>query len=330
MKYADINHPESVRGIKEWRNPKNQFYIFMLHYTADEEKDPEREGKKWYENERKGTPKAVWDKEHEIDFTTKSGKLIFGKEYCDMDPSIHFIDSFDFKENVEYLVSLDFGQRNPNAALVGVWTKQQVLYIIDEYYKPALPSVASKEMFEKFSYLFNLTKDIEYLTMDEKRQILYDTFQVLVADPSIAAKNRSKNVEGEEIPYSVLEEFYDNGWDFELGKNDVNAGITKIREYFQVINGKSRLYIFKDKCPNLSRELQGYRYKEYTDIQSKTRNDSEEPVKKNDHGPDSLKYMIQTRPNAPAIKERKKTKIEIDIENLLKPKASIVDAWDND
>ena len=330
MKYENFKYKETILGVKEWRNPKNKFYVFMPHYSSDPMKDPNREGKEWYEAERRGFPKALWDKEYEIDFTTKSGKLIFGKEYCDFDENIHFVDSFDIKEPTENLISLDFGQRNPTAGLVAKWTMDGVLYIIDEYYKPALPSQSSREMFIKFSYLFNLTKDINYLSMDDKRQAVYNTFQIPVIDPTTVSKNRSKVVDGEEIPYSVIEEFYDNGWDFMPGINDVTAGITKIREFMRVTNGKTRLYIFRDKCPNLCKELVNYRYKEYTDVQGRSRNDSEEPIKKNDHCQDSLRYLIQTRPIEPVIPEREKTRIEKDIERLCKPKASIVDAWDND
>ena len=329
MSYKDIDKPEVIPGLKIWKNPKNQFNVAMLHYTADPDKDPNRNGKEWYENERKGTPKATWIKEYEIDFTTKSGKLIYGPEYSDFDPKIHLIDSFELPEPYELLISLDFGQRNPTCALVGAWTKDNVLYIIDEYYKPALPSKSSREMFKEFAYLTGVP-DLETRPLSERRTIAINTFPIRVIDPTTKAKNRSKIKDGEEIVYSVQEEFYDHGWDFELGVNDVNAGITRVREYMKVDSeGKTHLYIFKDKCPYLTWEIQRYRYKEYTEIQEKTRNMSEEPVKKNDHAMDALRMMIMTRPNTPEIAEKPKTRIQRDIEKLLQPK--IMDhAWDRD
>jgi len=130
--YQDIKENEIIKGLKLWKNPKNRFTVAMLHYTADPIKDPDREGKEWYKNEKSGTLKATWLKEYEIDFTTKSGKLIFGSEFCDFNQSIHFINSFELPEPYELLLSLDFGQRHPTAALVGVWTMNNVLYIIDE------------------------------------------------------------------------------------------------------------------------------------------------------------------------------------------------------
>ncbi|MDP1729481.1 MAG: hypothetical protein Q8L27_04730 [archaeon] len=320
MMYDDVSVSETIKGIKYWKNPKNKFNVIMLHYTADPNRDPNRDGKEWFDSERAGVPLADWNKEYEIDFSSRAGKLIFGSEFCDFSPQIHFINSFEI-EKCEYLLSLDFGQNNPTASLVGAWTEDNRLYIIDEYYKPALPSVSSREMFNHFKYLMSDSDDFEQKSISQKRQHADITFQIKVIDPSTSAKNRTKVKEGEEIPYSVIEDFYDHGWDFEPGNNEIEAGITRIREYFQLdSNGKSHLYIFKDKCPNLCIELLNYRYKKLSELQEKTRNQSEEPVKKNDHALDSLRYMIMTRPYNLQEAPKPKTRIQRDIENLTKPK----------
>jgi len=321
MMYKDVPQPELIKGIKYWKNKNNKFHVIMLHYTADPDKDPIRNGLVWYEREREGVPLIDWNKEYEIDFSSRAGKLIFGSEFCDFDPKIHFINSFEFQQPIEYLLSLDFGQNNPTATLVGVWTSANRLYIIDEYYKPALPSVSSREMFEQFKYLMSDNPEFLAKPISQKRMAADIAFQIKVIDPSTSAKNRTKVKEGEEIPYSVLEDFYDHGWDFELGNNNVEAGITRIREYFQLdSNGQAHLYIFKDKCPYLCIELMNYRYKKLTELQEKTHNQPEEPVKKNDHTIDSLRYMIMTRPYHPRELERPKTRIERDIENLARPR----------
>jgi hypothetical protein len=323
--YNEIKKPELIKGLKYWKNKGNRFAVAMLHYSADPDKDPKRQGKEWYENERTGTPKYTWAKEYEIDFKTKSGKLIFGPEFCDFDPKVHFINSYELPEPIDLLLSLDFGQRNPTCALVGAFTKDNKLFIIDEYYKPALPSVASREMFKHFEYLFGVS--LEDKSIREKRDIANLTFSIKVIDPTTSSKNRSKVKFGEEVQYSILEEFEDNGWDFELGQNDVDGGITRIREYFSIDeNGESNLYIFKDKCPNLCRELANYRYKEYKEFMGRFKNESEEPVKKDDHGPDSLRYMILTRPQAPKEAPKELTRIQKDIKNLLRPQ--VFNDWD--
>ena len=329
--YDDINKPEVIKGLKVWKNPKNRFLVTMLHYRADNEKDPEREGKEWYDREKLGALKTVWKKEYEIDFTTKSGKLIFGPEFCDFDPKIHFINSYELPEPYELLLSLDFGQRHPTAALVGAWTSKNELFIVDEYYKPAIPSVSSRDMFNKFAVWMGKDADgMKELSIRQKRDLAIQAFSERVIDPSTICKNRTKVKDGVEIPYSIIEDFWDNGWDFSPANNDVGAGITRIREYLQLdSNQKAHLYIFKDKCPNLCRELVGYRYKELTDMQLRTRSSSEEPVKKNDDAMDAARYMVITRPKTPSIMQKPLTRVQRDIQGLLKPKVYI-NNWDND
>ena len=325
--YKDVDKPEIIKGIKFWQNPNNKFHVLMLHYSADPDKDPDRDGAEWYEKEKTGAPKAVWNKEYEIDFSTKSGKLVYGPEYCDFDSRVHMINSFELGD-VELIMSLDFGQRNPNAALIGAVTRDNKIYIIDEYYKPAIPSVASKEMFEKFGYL--IPGYDSSLSIKQKRLLANNAFQIKVIDPTTGHKNRTKIIEGEEIPYSVIEDFEDNGWEFERGHNDLDAGITRIREYFRINgSGDSHLYIFEDKCPNLCWELRHYKYKENTEKTGRQNNEPEKPVKKDDHCVDSLRYLIMTRPSAPEEAPPKQTKIQRDIKNLMRPKVyDMMDSFD--
>lgn len=320
MNYTEVEQPELVRGIKYWKNEHNKFNILMLHYTADPEKDPERLGKEWYEKEKEVTPRVVWEKEYEINFSTKSGELVFGEKFCDFRKDIHLIDSFDIKsQNIELIMSLDFGQRNPTAALIGAVDMSGTVYIVDEYYKPAIPSVSSKEMFEKFRHWIPGYRD--GLSIDTKRELADNAFQIKVIDPTTSHKNKTKVIEGEEIEYSVIEDFYDNGWDFEKGKNDFDAGITRIREYMALDKDlNSKFYIFKDKCPHLVKELTNYRYKENTETTDKTNNEPEKPVKKNDHAVDSLRYMMMTRPNKPMVPKQKETMIQKDIRKMTAPK----------
>ena len=70
-------------------------------------------------------------------------------------------------------------------------------------------------------------------------------------------------------------------------------------------NRKSRIYIFKS-CVNLIKELKSYRW-----------GDGENPVKKDDHCLDEMRYYIMTKPeNLPPKKE--KTQIQKDKERLIR------------
>jgi len=322
MDYKSVDKPEYMPGFKLWENPKNGYTVAMVHYSADPDKDPERDGAEWYEAVRKGMPKAKWEKEYEIDSSTKAGSLVYGPDYCDFSPEHHLIKSFPIPEPYELLIGLDFGQRNPTSALIGAWTSDNRLYIIDEYYKPNIPSKSSREMFEKFAhYMGKTVAEMKKLTYDEKRSLAINRFTERVIDPTTIAKNRTKKVgPTQEIEYSVIEEFWDNGWDFVPGINDVQSGITRVREYFGILEGKARLYVFADKCPNLARELQTFRYKPQTEKQLKSANPTDQVVKKNDHAVDALKYLVATRPATPTIQQKAKTVIQLDIESKLRPR----------
>jgi hypothetical protein len=336
--YQNINHPEIIRGMKYWVNEKNKLPILMLHYTADPAKDPERDGAEWIEQEHIGQSKAKWNQEMEIDFTQKSGKLIYGTDFCDYNPQMgyrnpHWIEPFEWEEPVEMILALDYGQRHPTCALVGIWTKQEELFIVDEYYKPNLPSHSSRGMFSKFAYLLGEDyKSILHLTTKQRRDRANERFAIKVIDPSTLAKNRSKIIEGEEVPYSVHEDFYDSGWDFEKADNDVDAGITRVREYMNInpLTGRPRVMFFKGKCDNLQRELENYHYKVYTEEQLKTRSESEEPVKKDDDAVDALKYLIMTRPAKPQGVPKPKTRLQKDFERLARGPVAFTGNWNQD
>ena len=327
--YKDVNREEIIKWVKYWVNEKNNFPVLMIHYTADPEKDPDRDWEEWFKEERKSKPLHKWNKEYEIDFTTKSGQLIFGNQFCDFDPSIHFVESFPVQW--ELLFTLDFGQSNPNAWYVAIINKKWVIYIVDEYYKPAIPSVAAREMLVKFApWMGSTGQEVMAMSLDRRRDLFSSTFQVAVVDPSTKSKNRTKVKMGEEIPFSVIEDFYDNWMDLQPGNNDWEAGITRLREYFMLDqDGKWKFIIFKDKCPNLCDEIETYKYKTQSEQQERVNNKSERPVKKKDHGIDAMRYLALSRPNRPSETEKELTFVQRDIQNLLKPQ-NIDIFWDND
>jgi len=91
---------EPLTGIKEWRNEKNGFYIFRLHYTAD----PKKRSPEWKAKESQGIPTNDWNREYEIDFASFTGKPVFLNDYDDnrmcrkvqIDPKAPLLRSWDF------------------------------------------------------------------------------------------------------------------------------------------------------------------------------------------------------------------------------------------
>ncbi len=105
---------------------------------------------------------------------------------------------------------------------------------------------------------------------------------------------------------SVAELFYD--LDILVNTNvnkDLFSGISKVKSYIKDVNGKSKLFIFKN-CVNLIREMKGYYW-----------GNDDVPIKKNDHALDELIYYIMNRPDVP-VKNFEKTLIQKDKEKLIK------------
>jgi PBSX family phage terminase large subunit len=65
--------------------------------------------------------------------------------------------------------------------------------------------------------------------------------------------------------------------------NDVYSGISKLKSYF-----KNNLVFIDKSCKNLLKELESYRY----DKGIGKGNPTEQPVKKNDHACDALRYLV--------------------------------------
>jgi hypothetical protein len=75
-------------------------------------------------------------------------------------------------------------------------------------------------------------------------------------------------------------------------------------------------------------EFVKYKYKEQSASQERSNNKPDRPTKKHDHGIDSLRYLIMTRPNKPEDAPRELTVVQKDIQRLIKP-VNIIDMWDS-
>ena len=83
------------------------------------------------------------------------------------------------------------------------------------------------------------------------------------------------------------------------------SGIQRVKQYLKVVNGKPRLFIFKN-CVNLIREFKSYWWGE-----------GDNPKKVDDHSLDELRYYIMTKPSLTPQKPIK-TSIQKDKERLFR------------
>lgn len=209
-----------------------------------------------------------------------------GAIYPEFNRNINVVPPFTPPKGWEYLVALDHGMVNPTAALLCGIDFDGNIYVVDEYYSPGVVSQHSKEILKMTSG--------------------YDISFWLI-DPSTQAKNREKDG----MPWSVIEEYEDQGLFFTPANNEKLAGINRVREFMRLdpkrLNpqtgrlGSPRLFIFQN-CVNLIEEFPSYQWKQQRSLSD--RNAKEVPVDFKDHALDALRYMIMSRFEPPARKPR--------------------------
>ncbi|HUR99066.1 MAG TPA: hypothetical protein VMZ26_13450 [Pyrinomonadaceae bacterium] len=84
----NVSVPQSIRkypipGIEVWRNPKNKFFVFQLHYSAN----PHKRSSEWRAAAKSGMPLAQWNQEYEIQWDSFAGMPV----YPDFDSKRHLI-----------------------------------------------------------------------------------------------------------------------------------------------------------------------------------------------------------------------------------------------
>jgi hypothetical protein len=90
--------------------------VVRVHYSADPDKDPARNGKEWYAHARKGVTERDWRKEYEIDYRALGGKLVFPE----FDPSIHLVENQFPIDRREWTIYLG-ADPHPRLAHAFVW-----------------------------------------------------------------------------------------------------------------------------------------------------------------------------------------------------------------
>jgi PBSX family phage terminase large subunit len=201
-------------------------------------------------------------------FDTFSG-LIY-HEFRDAKPYV--VPAYELPDDWYRFVAMDYGYRNPTAALWAAVSPEGRVYVYDEFY-------ASNKLVSEIA---------EIVQAKSKGQ----NIQQWLIDPS--TRNR-QGVTG----VSVIDEFAKYGLFMRPANNDVRAGINRVKEKFKLVDGVPNLVIFS-KCVNLRTELGEYRWKDLK--VGATQDAPEKPVKRNDHSCDALKYMISYIYDTPELK----------------------------
>lgn len=215
-----------------------------------------------------------------------------GMIFTEMRRDLHVIKPFAIPEEWSKFVGMDHGFQN---AACGLWCAVDYdgnVYAYREFYQ-------EQWIIEEICKGNKKTGEHGLIGLNNR-----DKIEAIYIDPSTRADR------GKESDFHTYMDNLPKKWALIPANNQVRASIDRIQEYLKPNHrtGKPRLYIF-DTCPNLIEQMTQYRWKELSTGLATTQNPKEEPVKKDDHAVDALRYAMMSLPDSPkADKEKLKAK----------------------
>ncbi|MBL7197755.1 MAG: hypothetical protein ISS47_06615 [Candidatus Omnitrophica bacterium] len=267
-----------MKGLDIYKT-KSGFRVIKLHYTADPDKDPDRNGQNWLLKALQGVPggktSPAWRKEMEIDFTAYSGQLL-----C-----YDIIQRYRHKIIVEKPIkdidhrygSLDWGRNNPASFHV---------YTVDE--KKNIHS--AYEVYKRDMSIPDFCKLI-------KASPHYHDLKWISADPSIWNNTQETKLGLR----SLADMFMDESVYMQRGKSreDILA-INELLDRWNNLDENEPRFTISPKCHMQIWEFERLRYKELTTAMIDKANPHEQLVDKENHSFDDYKYFISTWLSSPA------------------------------
>ena len=188
-----------------------------------------------------------------------------GLVYPEFKEETHSVKPFTIPKWWNHYVVYDYGYRNPTSILFAAADDEGTIYVYDLIYVSE--------------------HTIEMIVPKVERRLKQGINYTFLADPSIVRTERDGN--------SVADEWYEYGIEWEKAKNDKRAGFERVSAYLKLDeNNKSKLLFFKTlNMKPLIEEIVDYKWKELKHG-FESRNLPEEPVKKNDHAMDCLRYLV--------------------------------------
>lgn len=208
-----------------------------------------------------------------------------GGVYNEFDENLHVIEPFAVPYEWYDNISIDPGLNNPLSAHWYAVDFDGNVYVIAEHYQ------AQKDIIFHSQKIKEICDNLNWHRRNGYINALIDS----AASQRTLASTKS-----------VADLFYDNGILVNTNVNkDVFSGIQRVKSYFKNANGKARLFIFKN-CANMIREIKTYRW-----------GDGDNPIKKDDHAVDELRYYIMSKPENKEAKPAKNL-IQRDKERLIR------------
>ena len=209
-----------------------------------------------------------------------------GLVYNSFDENVHVVEPFDFPKDWQDNISIDPGLNNPLSAHFYARDYDGNVYVVAEHFEKGREvdwhAQKIKEIAAKLDWKTNRNGFLEAL------------IDSAACQRTLAS---TKN---------VVELFYENGVLTNPRVNkDMFAGINIVKRYLKDAGGRAHLFIFKN-CVNLIREIKSYWW-----------GDGDNPIKKDDHCLDEMRYYLVSLTQDKSLNE-KKTAVQKDKEKLIR------------
>ena len=201
---------------------------------------------------------------------------VHGLVYGEFDERVHVIEPFDIPHEWQDMISIDPGMAKPLSCHWYAADHEGNVYVVAEHYRAGLSVEDHMEAIDEISRALEWRRD---------------SGGRLTALMDAAADQHTLQAEK-----SVAELFRERGMNVNTRVNKSKwAGIQRVRQYLKKRpcfdqarwpEGKPSLFIFKT-CPMMIREIKQYRWR--------ADGEAEEPIKKDDHAMDELRYYLMHR-----------------------------------
>jgi PBSX family phage terminase large subunit len=209
-------------------------------------------------------------------YVKASFNVFEGQIYPDFNAAFHVVRPFAIPADWEKIRCMDWGENNPTTCMWLAIDPEGNIWLYREYVK-------------RREYTPYHVKEIKRMSAGEK-------YLYTVMDPSVKGRRgrSGKNIDAE---------YKEMGMPLQMGANAVNAGIARMHRYLNIDperihpitkqKGAPRFFVF-DTCPVFLEEIETYKFKKK---KNDDENPLEEPVKKDDHCLDAVRYGIMSRPD---------------------------------
>lgn len=209
-----------------------------------------------------------------------------GLVYPEFDTSIHVVEPFDVPHEWYASLSIDPGYVNPLSCHWYALDNDGNIFVIAEHY------FAGRDARWHCEQILKKCDELAWPRLPSgKVEALMDSASL---QHTLATEK------------SVAQLFYEFGISVNTRVNkNVWTGIQRVKQYFNTDEGRAKIYIFSC-CAEMIREIKSYRY-----------SSSENPVKRDDHAMDELRYFVMSRPEA-SREEKQKSPQMRDMERLIR------------